>query len=306
MKYILLFLFLNLYGFNLMAQDSNYVVFGSTDCTWITTKNNRFSGTDEWNIDFVYKKTPWLISIGEFGDFWPTLNINKYPNEVNCAFLPLGKRVYFRFVQVQPRDPFILYNFALNVGDTIHYNYRIVNDYPVLNPHYKVVKSTGTITLENGEIRRTMTLITPFYEDDIWVEGIGSICGIGVLNPLVTITPANGDQYRVEYYCENNVVLYNPEDCLLCSCEINAGIDEITNKTQLLVYPNPADKEIHISLYDEIIEEIQIFNNIGQLVYKSCVGNNTETINISSFITGVYLIHCKTKKNQFSKKIVIQ
>lgn len=290
----------------LKGQDSNYVEFGKFPCTWITSKTNVINETGEWSMDFVYKKTIWWVSVGEFGDFWETIKINKYPHEFSCAYQNIWEKVYFRFIYMEPRTPFILYNFGLHVGDTIHYDYRLVNNYPVYEPHYKIVKSIGTIPLENGEIRRTLTLTTPFYLDDIWVEGIGSICGIGVLNPLVAVSPINGDQYRVEYYCEQDVVLYNPENCLLCVCDINVGIEENSDEAQFSVYPNPTDGELHISFPEKNIDEIQIFNNIGQLVYKSSCYNVSENINVSNLVTGVYFLQCKIKNQLFSKKIMIK
>ncbi len=72
------------------------------------------------------------------------------------------------------------------------------------------------------------------------------------------------------------------------STQISEGIDEII-AGKALIYPNPACDEINISS-NSVISSISIFNNIGDLVYKSQCNSEIITVDISKLYGGIYLI----------------
>ncbi|WP_452226631.1 T9SS type A sorting domain-containing protein [Lacinutrix cladophorae] len=69
------------------------------------------------------------------------------------------------------------------------------------------------------------------------------------------------------------------------------------------VYPNPADTVITISnINNTSISSIELFNMLGKKVLKT----KSETIDVSSFQIGIYLLKIETEKGQVTKRIVIQ
>jgi len=67
------------------------------------------------------------------------------------------------------------------------------------------------------------------------------------------------------------------------------------------IYPNPAINSINIS--GDIVAEIKIYNNIGQLVLSQ---SNTNIINVSGFPNGIYVLSVETSAGcTIQKKITI-
>lgn len=71
------------------------------------------------------------------------------------------------------------------------------------------------------------------------------------------------------------------------------------------IYPNPANTQITIDLsYGQKLEELTIFNQIGQLIFYDRSGVNS--IDISNLDAGIYLIEVITNKSKFNKKLIIK
>lgn len=87
------------------------------------------------------------------------------------------------------------------------------------------------------------------------------------------------------------------------------NINSFLNKeTTIDLIPNPASNELKVSLEKNVTEfKIKIFNLLGELMfYQEYNGNNSATIDITSFQKGSYLIEIKTKDRSHTKRIVKQ
>tara|TARA_B110001452_G_scaffold142607_1_gene118611 strand:+ start:353 stop:2302 length:1950 start_codon:yes stop_codon:yes gene_type:complete len=81
------------------------------------------------------------------------------------------------------------------------------------------------------------------------------------------------------------------------------GLDPFLADTQIKLFPNPSAHLINI--YTSLnVKVVQIFNNLGQLVYNQ---NNISQIDISLYAKGIYLLKLETKKgNSYFKKLLIK
>jgi hypothetical protein len=72
-----------------------------------------------------------------------------------------------------------------------------------------------------------------------------------------------------------------------------------------IVYPNPANQKISISVINGIvINEISIYNRLGQTIYKGIpVGN---TLNVSMLEPGVYIIELIFGQQKFREKLIVE
>ena len=78
---------------------------------------------------------------------------------------------------------------------------------------------------------------------------------------------------------------------------------EITNVS---VYPNPTDGEIHIES-QVIIESVSIYNVYGQLISSDAVNGSLYTVNISDKVDGVYVMRIMLRDgNTITQKVVKQ
>lgn len=72
-----------------------------------------------------------------------------------------------------------------------------------------------------------------------------------------------------------------------------------------VVYPNPATDRITIESKN-IIEEVLIYNNMGQLVYSGQFDNDQIMVNTSTFTTGMYVLQIRSGENVEVRKLIIE
>lgn len=93
------------------------------------------------------------------------------------------------------------------------------------------------------------------------------------------------------------------------------GVDEVqitsigepisTNNLPVNVYPNPADQMVTISVKNgTIINEVTIYNQVGQNVYRGLPDENT--LDVSKLQPGVYLIKVITNQSELKEKLIIE
>ena len=78
----------------------------------------------------------------------------------------------------------------------------------------------------------------------------------------------------------------------------NVGIADY--KDNILIYPNPANNVISIT--GDRVSNLKIYNNIGQLILTQ---HNTNTINVSTLINGLYLLTIELTTGQTTQKKLI-
>ncbi len=87
------------------------------------------------------------------------------------------------------------------------------------------------------------------------------------------------------------------------------GLEEENLGKSILVYPNPADRFLNISILESKMKNIEmaIFNSSGQLVYSKTIPDNSvqTTIDVNEFSEGVYLIRFNSENTVFTKKLII-
>jgi hypothetical protein len=74
-------------------------------------------------------------------------------------------------------------------------------------------------------------------------------------------------------------------------------------KNSLKMYPNPSNGILNISS-EETIENITIYNTLGQLVSTQTAGNNKESINVSSLPNGIYILSAQIGGEMIRKQFI--
>jgi len=73
-----------------------------------------------------------------------------------------------------------------------------------------------------------------------------------------------------------------------------------------LIYPNPADKILHIDLDENAIYELQIVQMDGSIVYQEKRTNSNNSLDVGFLAKGTYIVYIKNENIFFNKKLVIQ
>lgn len=141
--------------------------------------------------------------------------------------------------------------------------------------------------------------------------------GPSILSPLIAFytgnaTPSSinstGGSLTIRQKTDNFAT--DPGFELFWSCTV--GIEQNENYIDnIIVYPNPATEVIKIKskIDQELnIEELNLYNSVGQLVFQKTVRDNNSIIEIdvSLFPNGLYFLNISSNKGITTKKINIQ
>lgn len=109
---------------------------------------------------------------------------------------------------------------------------------------------------------------------------------------------ANLSGYGNYMYLDNINLMYS-----------NVGIPNINNPTLLNIYPNPFNNIITISINNNLIKdnEIQVLNVLGEIIYTKELPVSTQqtiTIDLDKFSSGIYFVRMKNSDGYINKKII--
>ena len=187
-----------------------------------------------------------------------------------------------------------LYDFSLNVGDSVLYN---INGN---NLEWLDIIEIDSIQINGDYYKRfhfDEPMMSAFDElDEVWIEGIGSIHG-----PLF---PRYPEKFSSEI----------PDSMLLtCSfssaqevwkhpnyeeCYINNVLNlNAFNETEFVLYPNPFETVISIESHSSSINEVIVLNNLGQVKLNIEEDMLNDTIDLSVLDSGVYYLKIIGDKN---------
>ncbi len=82
------------------------------------------------------------------------------------------------------------------------------------------------------------------------------------------------------------------------------NLDDTTTNS-LSIYPNPARDILTIS-FEGTTAHLTVMNAAGQIVYTNTSFQNIESINISDFEAGIYLVQIKTDKGITTEKVTVK
>jgi len=145
------------------------------------------------------------------------------------------------------------------------------------------------------------------------LEGLNSIDAESISNLSITNNPLLS-YCEVESVCNylsvgtgatsisSNVSGCNNVTQVNAACLV-IGVKEVFDNDEFTLFPNPAKNEIFISTSKEI-RSIRIYNQLGQQVFYS--DKYEESIDVTSLLSGIYLMVIKTDKSILQEKILIQ
>ncbi|MCD6113479.1 MAG: T9SS type A sorting domain-containing protein, partial [Bacteroidales bacterium] len=189
-----------------------------------------------------------------------------------------GKWFYYTNSESYPNTDTLLYDFNLEIGDTLPETYT--------TPHDCFVVTDIDSILVNGSYKKQFYLMQGTgIGANVVIEGIGSDAGL-----LEQMCQFEFNWFLI-CYVENNISYWGAS---IGDCNLTVNIDELnTNKTELKIFPNPVkreDKFITVCNNNET-GELRIFNCQGNLFKKIKFGTSTSTlVNISNLKSGIYII----------------
>jgi hypothetical protein len=83
------------------------------------------------------------------------------------------------------------------------------------------------------------------------------------------------------------------------------SVSNIADGESIQVYPNPAKDRVTISSTGVVLQEVEVLNSVGSVVYRGVVNGNTHSVEVSSYASGHYMIHATTAEGIVTKQFDI-
>ena len=206
----------------------------------------------------------------------------------------LNRKVFFRSSLTDTADQ-LMYDFTLNVGDTIPSTW-------LGNNWLNVIDSVDTVWMY-GQPRRRLSFLDysfiPGAEGAI-IEGIGSLHGFA---EQLTV-PMEPMSYSLECFSYKDSAYsfswgnlppqLDQPTYSGSSCWLYSEIKEFENHSSVSLFPNPFSTQLTFSAADNEQTSISLYNFLGQKVLQQTFTNNT-TINTEQLAEGIYIYELRNE-----------
>jgi len=210
----------------------------------------------------------------------------------------IQKKVYFNDFTTET----LLYDFSVNVGDTIFY-------YEPFN-YYKTVEDISYINI-NGQQRKMFHLLNSLYGmNDYWIEGIGSVYRYGLLYPLKPYIVLDGSTPYFGCFTHDTISYFVDSTCLGdCPCTdwLVEIMENVINDSEIVIFPNPTKNSLTIEFVcsKNHYESFEIFSCSGKLLLNQEFFNEKQkTINLEFLSKGTYYIRLNGEERNTMKKFI--
>ena len=215
----------------------------------------------------------------------------------------IGDSVFFKFNLLDNSAPILLYDYSVEVGDTINGSWGefIVTE---VDTEFAVGKERKRITMESS------------YDGhiDIWLSGLGSKVS-GYLQPGSPLfAPDAGSEFSCYLDELSGEYYYGDKDPLLCmifptgsACVTTSVIDK-EFVDQIKIFPNPTNGLITIEIDNDKNKQInaQLLSFDGKLIINKKYISDNLTLDVSSLMPGIYILEVSQNGNKSNHKIIIQ
>jgi hypothetical protein len=146
-------------------------------------------------------------------------------------------------------------------------------------------------------------------EDVTWLSLTGDIQGVVAANGTKTFNIViDGSTLEIGIYEGTILVTTNdtehPSFTISCKLTVDEDGIEIFDIIQT-IYPNPASTIVNIES-NKVINSIEIFNYMGQVVYSATVNETGASADISRLSSGTYIIRINSEGHIQSSKLIIK
>lgn len=144
-----------------------------------------------------------------------------------------------------------------------------------------------------------------------WKQGIYSAIGFNERiftddpNPAYHTANDRIGLFNLPYYCELSKMTIGLMAALAKPSATSTDYKVLSSRIfDVRFYPNPTKSILTIEIGNGPEYSIQVFDIYGQLIESKKSSSTTNTLDLSNYKTGVYIIVLKDKKNTLTKKII--
>ncbi len=165
----------------------------------------------------------------------------------------------------------------------------------------EIIYTDGPFVGKNTHNIKNMCLADGCYKFtvlDSWGDGMSGDSE-NTTNGHITITNTATSEVILDFDAGlNNWTQYAVEFC------INASKVELSQNSLKHIYPNPSTGIINIE-FSDVISSIEVYNNLGQMLFNSNISDSSASINLSNLPDGIYTIKVTTDQETTTKRFVL-
>ncbi|MCR4873006.1 MAG: T9SS type A sorting domain-containing protein [Bacteroidales bacterium] len=249
------------------------------------------------------------------------------------AFIPSGTWIWdlrdYSAIQTDTAMDVLIYDFSLNVGDTVYYYmlgdnivksvavrvetadiYVGVNGYSTEGHHFSEMDTLAFLSDSTPCHQIFLHDISYLSQGKAWIESIGCIRGFGEgpqslvsdygYRTLLCFLDNFGNTLQTDFDFDDN-----SSDCF--NKGFGGGVEDL-EKLNLKTYPNPVTEQLHLYIGETEDKDItiNIFNIMGVCVYRNILagtGSDVE-IDLHHLPNGMYTVVLETSDKKTSHKII--
>jgi hypothetical protein len=188
------------------------------------------------------------------------------------------KKVFF--IPNDSTNEKLLYDFNLNIGDTINFF--------ILNKTYNlIVDNIDSVQISNLSYRKGYSLNSGVHYCGL-TEGIGSTTGLLEPPDMVDFNP------QLVCFIQDSIQLYG-----ISACNLPSQVANINETIDLKMFPNPFHSTATIEIKNEELKiknlELKMYDVMGRLVQSQIITNQSTIINREDLGDGLYFYQLRTK-----------
>ena len=117
---------------------------------------------------------------------------------------------------------------------------------------------------------------------------------------LVGLTPASSYDVQIIAHCSNNMT----SDPSTTITFMTVGINDYTLDNTVTLYPNPTTGLIQIENGEWRMENVEVYDAYGKLLFTVEVNGNTANLDLSGYARGTYFVRVTTEKGVVTKRVI--
>lgn len=213
----------------------------------------------------------------------------------------LNDKVYYR-LESNSKD-FLLYDFDLNVNDTVYCGFYLNETYDLDTVKFWVA-DIDSILLEDGKHKILKMNYSPITETPTsifsmdWIEGIGSTVH-PFYSAFLSVAPGSKKELLC-FHLGNNKIFQNSS---YSDCSLTTSLNDVQKKSKIEIFPNPClDYLIVKGIKQGTI--LNIFNSQGQVILSTPnnIKHTVLQVNTNDWTSGVYFIQIINENNSISTR----
>jgi len=276
---------------NAQQKDHPYIPLFDTNKVWYHVRAEEFGG---WRVEELREHYDDILNVNDTL-YYDVGGYGYYREDT------LTKKIYERWGEEYPE--FILYDFSLQEGDSIGYNWSGI--------HWFYIDSLRNINIFDIDRKiwyfKSKNQYNQEYVYPIWIEGIGSLAGIMYPASEASLEWGWNGLITCIFYNDNLIFQSNYGEMYGCSFEY-VDINEIS-ENNISFYPNPITNVSVLKFLNKNNELffLEIYDITGELVYRDEINSNQFQISKCNFLNGIYLYQLKTNnKIIYTNKFIVQ